>query len=261
MYESVEIPEKSSRSRKKKKQEALIEIHDLHKSFGKNKVLDGFTMSLFEKENLVMLGRSGSGKSVLLKCMMRLEEIDSGTLKVLGENIPDLNGEDLDRIRTEVGLLFQGNALYDSMTVRENLEFPLRRHPEKSDGESEEQLIQNTLESVGLADKIDAMPNELSGGQKRRIALARTLVLKPKIILYDEPTTGLDPITSKEIIELILKLQEEYGTTSFIITHDMDCARVISNRMIVLLEGVNHAEGTYQELAKSEDSKVRAFFK
>ncbi len=261
MYESVKIPEKSRRSGKKKKPEPLIEIHDLHKSFGKNKVLDGFDMELFEKENVVMLGRSGSGKSVLLRCILRLEEIDSGMLNVLGENIPDLNDEELNRIRTEVGLLFQGSALYDSMTVRENLEFPLRRHPEKSNGEDEEELIQNTLESVGLADKIDAMPGELSGGQKRRIALARTLVLKPKIILYDEPTTGLDPITSKEIIELILNLQEQYGSTSFIITHDMDCARVISNRMIVLLDGVNYAEGTYQELAKSNDSKVRAFFK
>jgi len=188
-------------------------------------------------------------------------QVDEGEILVLGQQIPDLNQEELDHIRTEVGFLFQGSALYDSMTVRENLRFPLRRHPERKLGSDEELLIEEALENVGLKHAIDLMPVELSGGMKRRVALARTLILKPKIILYDEPTTGLDPITANEIIQLMLKIQEEYDTASLIITHDMDCARVISNRMIILQDGINYAEGTYNELSKSKDPKVKAFFK
>lgn len=218
-------------------------------------------MDLFDSENLVIVGRSGSGKSVLLKCIVRLEAIDEGSLVVLGRSIPDLDQEELDRLRRDVGFLFQGSALYDSMTVRENLLFPLRRHPERMRGEDEMALVRSSLESVGLASAIDLLPAELSGGMKRRVALARTLILRPKIILYDEPTSGLDPITAKEIIQLILDIQGKYETASLIITHDMDCARVISNRMIILVDGVNHAEGTYQELANSKDPKVQAFFK
>ncbi|MBK9017319.1 MAG: ATP-binding cassette domain-containing protein [Saprospiraceae bacterium] len=239
----------------------LIEIRDLHKAFGNHHVLNGFNMDLFERENLVIVGKSGSGKSVLLKCIVRLEEYDSGSLKVLGSNISELGQDELDRIRSDVGFLFQGSALYDSMTVRENLQFPLRRHADRMRGEDEEKLILSALESVGLAHTLELMPEELSGGMKRRVALARTLILRPKIILYDEPTSGLDPITSKEIIELILKVQHQYDTASLIITHDMDCARVISNRMIILVDGINYGEGTYQELAGSSEPKIRAFFK
>lgn len=239
----------------------LIEIRDLHKAFGTHQVLNGFNMDLFDQENVVIVGKSGSGKSVLLKCIVRLEEIDAGTLKVLGKNVPEMSHEEMDRIRSDVGFLFQGSALFDSMTVRENLQFPLRRHAERMLGEDEEKLILEALESVGLAHTLELMPEELSGGMKRRVALARTLILRPKIILYDEPTSGLDPITSKEIIELILKIQHQYETASLIITHDMDCARVISNRMIMLIDGINYKEGQYQALSSSEDPKIRAFFK
>lgn len=239
----------------------LIEIKDLKKSYGENHVLRGFNLQLFDKENLVIVGKSGSGKSVLLKCIVRLDEYDSGELNVLGKDIASLGQDELDQLRTDVGFLFQGSALYDSMTVRENLQFPLRRHPERKRGNDENKLIISVLESVGLAHTLDLMPAELSGGMKRRIALARTLILRPKIILYDEPTSGLDPITSKEIIELILKVQKEYDTASLIITHDMDCARVISNRMIILVDGVNYGEGTFHELAASNDPKIKAFFK
>jgi phospholipid/cholesterol/gamma-HCH transport system ATP-binding protein len=239
----------------------LIEIRGVQKSFGEHQVLNGFDLNLYEKENLVIVGKSGSGKSVLLKCIVRLEQIDGGSLRVLGKSIPDLNQVELDLLRSDVGFLFQGSTLYDSMTVRENLQFPLRRHMERSRGENEELLIRATLESVGLAHTVDMLPEELSGGMKRRIALARTLILRPKIILYDEPTSGLDPITAKEIIELILKVQQQYDTASLIITHDMDCARVISNRMIILIDGINYCEGTYKELKAMDDERVRAFFK
>lgn len=250
-----------SNSLKSEKRKALIEIRDVQKSFGHNHVLRGFNLDLFEKENLVIVGKSGSGKSVLIKCFVRLVEMDTGTVKVLGKEISELGQKELDELRTEVGFLFQGSALYDSMTVRENLEFPLRRHPNKLRGENVETLVLEALESVGLAHAIDLMPSELSGGMKRRIALARTIILRPKIILYDEPTSGLDPITSKEIIQLILDIQEKYDTASLIITHDMDCARVISNRMIILADGINYAEGTYAELVQLKDPKVQAFFK
>jgi phospholipid/cholesterol/gamma-HCH transport system ATP-binding protein len=182
-------------------------------------------------------------------------------VKVLGQSIPDLEGEELDKLRTEVGFLFQGSALYDSMTVRENLQFPLRRHAKRMEGQDEENLIRKALKAVGLEEAIDLMPDELSGGMKRRVALARTLILQPQIILYDEPTSGLDPITSNEIVQLMLQLQRDLHTAALIITHDMDCARVISNRVIILVDGINYAEGTYQELSTSKDPKVKAFFK
>lgn len=242
-------------------EEALIVLRNVHKAFGDNQVLRGFNMDLYPRENVVILGKSGSGKSVLIKCLVRLMDVDRGEVRVLGQSIPDLQQDELDHIRTEVGFLFQGSALYDSMTVRENLRFPLRRHPERKLGENEEELIREALHSVGLGHAIDLMPAELSGGMKRRVALARTLILKPRIILYDEPTTGLDPITANEIIQLMLNIQREYDTASLIITHDMDCARVISSRMIILQDGINYAEGTYQELARCTDPKVKAFFK
>ena len=241
---------------------AIITIKDLHKQFGNNVVLNGFDLELFEGENLVVMGKSGSGKSVMIKCVIGLEQPDSGSILVMNEEINKLEQEALDELRTEIGFLFQGNALYDSMSVRENLEFPLRRHTKKFGViEDTTPLVMEALESVGLAHAIDLMPNELSGGMKRRIALARTLILKPKIILYDEPTTGLDPITSKEIILLMNSIQKQYNTSSIIITHDVDCAKVIANRMILLIDGVNYIEGTFDELANSTDPKVQAFFK
>jgi phospholipid/cholesterol/gamma-HCH transport system ATP-binding protein len=240
----------------------ILEIRDLKKSFGSNEVLKGFDLALFEGENLVVMGKSGSGKSVMIKCLIGLMEPDSGSIEIMGKDIVGMEQNELDQLRTKIGFLFQGSALYDSMTVRENLEFPLRRHKKRLHmTESTEQLVMEALTNVGLAHTVDLMPAELSGGMKRRVALARTLILKPTIILYDEPTTGLDPITAKEIIELMRSIQEKYKTSSLIITHDVDCARVISNRLILLVDGVNYAEGSYQELSQSKDPNVMAFFK
>jgi phospholipid/cholesterol/gamma-HCH transport system ATP-binding protein len=242
--------------------EIMIQIEDLYKSFGDNHVLNGFNMKLYRGENLVVMGKSGSGKSVMIKCLVGLMKPDRGRISVMGKEITALDREALDILRSDIGFLFQGSALYDSMTVRENLEFPMRRHSEKLGTVTDTlPLVQEALESVGLAHTMDLMPEELSGGMKRRVALARTLILRPKIILYDEPTSGLDPITAKEIIELMRNIQEKYGTSSLIITHDVDCARVISERMILLVDGVNYAEGTYEELVLSGDPKVEAFFK
>jgi phospholipid/cholesterol/gamma-HCH transport system ATP-binding protein len=240
----------------------IIEIKNLRKSYGDNHVLNGFNMHLDEGENLVIMGKSGSGKSVMIKCLIGLENPDSGSIVVMGKDISTLDRDELDELRTEIGFLFQGSALYDSMTVRENLEFPLRRHTKKfgviKDTTS---LVIEALDNVGLKRTINLMPEELSGGMKRRIALARTLILQPKIILYDEPTTGLDPITAKEILLLMKTIQIKYNTSSIIITHDVDCARAISNRMILLVDGINYAEGTFEELNTSKDPKIQAFFK
>tara|TARA_R100000935_G_scaffold15425_2_gene30772 strand:+ start:4753 stop:5490 length:738 start_codon:yes stop_codon:yes gene_type:complete len=240
----------------------VLEIKDLRKSFGDNHVLHGFSLKLYEGENLVIMGKSGSGKSVMIKCLVGLMAADSGSIKIKDFDIISLGRKELDVLRTEIGFLFQGSALYDSMTVRENLEFPLRRNKNKIDGsQTTEALVLEALENVGLVHAIDLMPAELSGGMQRRVALARALILKPKIILYDEPTTGLDPITSKEIIQLMRRIQATYKTSSLIITHDVDCARVISNRMILLVDGINYAEGTFEELSQSQDPQVKAFFK
>lgn len=241
---------------------AVIKITNLKKCFGENHVLNGFDMELFEGENLVVMGKSGSGKSVMIKCIVGLVEPDSGSIEVMGQDMSALDEQKLDDLRTEVGFLFQGSALYDSMTVRENLEFPLRRHVRKF-GKIDDTtpLVMEALESVGLVQAVDLMPEELSGGMKRRVALARTLILKPKIILYDEPTTGLDPITAKEIIALIQSVQAKYRTSSVIITHDIDCAKSIADRMILLIDGVNYIEGTFGKLSQSADPKVAAFFK
>jgi phospholipid/cholesterol/gamma-HCH transport system ATP-binding protein len=244
------------------KKHIVIEIKDLYKSFGDNHVLNGFNMDLNEGESLVIMGKSGSGKSVMIKCLVGLMDPDSGTISVMDQDILNLNHHDLDKLRSEIGFLFQGSALYDSMTVRENLEFPMRRHMDKFDKDVDtDTLVLEALTNVGLAHTIDLMPSELSGGMKRRVALARTLILKPKIILYDEPTSGLDPITAKEIIILMQDIQKKYGTSSLIITHDVDCARVIADRMILLIDGVNYVSGTYKELSVMEDQKVKAFFK
>lgn len=244
------------------KREVVLELFDLNKSFDDNHVLRHFNMKLFKGENLVIMGKSGSGKTVMIKCLVGLMEADSGTIRVMNKDITNLNQESLDILRADIGFLFQGSALYDSMTVRENLEFPLRRHFKKFGKliDAEKQVV-DALESVGLAHAIDLMPVELSGGMQRRVALARTLILQPKIILYDEPTSGLDPITAKEIIILMQDIQKQYNTSSLIITHDVDCARVISDRMILLIDGTNYAEGTFEELSKSKDPKIMAFFK
>ena len=242
--------------------EVVVRIQDLYKSFGDNHVLNGFNMVLHKGENLVVMGKSGSGKSVMIKCLVGLIAPDSGTVEVLGKNIAELNQTDLDELRSDIGFLFQGSALYDSMTVRENLEFPMRRHRKKFEGITDTlPLVKEALENVGLGHTMDLMPKELSGGMKRRIALARAIILKPKLILYDEPTSGLDPITAKEIIGLMRNIQKKYGTSALIITHDVDCARVISERMILLVDGINYAEGTYEDLVTSADPKINAFFK
>ena len=242
--------------------EVVLEIKNLRKSFGNNHVLNGFNMRLYKGENLVVMGKSGSGKSVMIKCLVGLMEADSGAISLMQNDITKLTQEAMDILRGDIGFLFQGSALYDSMTVKENLEFPLRRHKTKfSENADTDFLVDEALTNVGLAHTQDLMPSELSGGMQRRIALARTLILKPKIILYDEPTSGLDPITAKEIIMLMEAIQKKYNTSSIIITHDVDCARVISDRMILLIDGINYAEGTFSELVVSQDPKIKAFFK
>ena len=237
----------------------VLKIKDLKKSFGDNHVLNGFSMEMYEGENLVIMGKSGSGKSVMIKCLVGLLQPDSGFIEIEENNLAVLEQQELNSLRTEIGFLFQGSALYDSMTVRENLEFPLRK--QDINAAKKNKLVTETLNSVGLLSAIDLMPEELSGGMKRRVALARALILKPNIIIYDEPTTGLDPITAKEIIELMKDIQLKYKTSSLIITHDIDCARVISNRMILLIDGINYAEGTFNELQVAKDKKIQAFFK
>ncbi len=242
------------------KQQPVVEIRHLKKSFGNNVVLDDFSIELKKGENLVVLGRSGSGKSVLIKCIIGLLKPDAGTIDVLGYDMLNLDEDELDKVRAKIGFLFQSNALYDSMTVRENLEFPLRRSWIAINQQQIDEMVLEALTNVDLAHTINMMPVELSGGMRKRIALARTLILKPDIILYDEPTTGLDPITGKEIDELIVAIQKKYNTASFIITHDINCVRLVADRVAVLMDGHCYAEGTFDELQKSTDSKVKQFF-
>jgi len=237
----------------------VLRIKNLKKSFGDNHVLKGFNMSLYEGENLVIMGKSGSGKSVMIKCLMGLEQPDEGEIEIMGNNVLEFEHHELDLLRREIGFLFQGSALYDSMSVRENLEFPLRK--QQIPQTKKDELVIQALESVGLTSALELIPDELSGGMKRRVALARAIILNPKIIIYDEPTTGLDPITAKEIIQLMRDIQKKYGSSALIITHDVDCSRVIADRMILLIDGVNYAEGTFLELSKSKDKHVQAFFK
>lgn len=235
-------------------------INDLCKSFGDRHILINFNLELIRGESVVVLGKSGSGKSVLIKCIIGLLRPEKGSIKIFGKNIPDLNHDELDQVRAKIGFLFQSNALYDSMTVRENLEFPLRRHWIEVSQEEVDKMVEDALEDVGLRHTIDMMPVELSGGMRKRVALARTLILKPEIILYDEPTTGLDTITSKEIIELMIGIQEKYNTSSLIISHDMNCVRMASDRVVMLMDGRCYANDTYENLIKSEDPKIKMFF-
>ena len=239
----------------------VINIKGLYKSFGKNTdILKGVDLTVRKGENLVVLGKSGSGKSVLIKCLVGLVAADKGELKVFDTDITKMNNQQLNAIRLKIGFLFQNSALYDSMTVRENLSFPLKRHSKKLTNKEVEHSVNEALESVGLKEAIDKMPSELSGGMRKRIGLARTLILRPEIILYDEPTTGLDTITSREISELIVHIQKKYKTTSIIITHDMACARLTGDRLVILKDGVMVAEGSYEALEKSNDPWVRSFF-
>jgi phospholipid/cholesterol/gamma-HCH transport system ATP-binding protein len=239
--------------------ETVAEITHLKKSFGKNEVLKDINLKIQKGENLVIFGKSGSGKSVAIKCLVGLVNPDGGTVSVLGKTVTELEEEELNVLRKKIGFLFQSAALYDSMTVRENLEFPLRDLKSKNKEETDA-LVREALKNVGLEEAIDKMPSELSGGMRKRVGLARTLILKPEIMLYDEPTTGLDPITSKEISKLILEVQKKYNTSSIIITHDVECARITSNRMIIIRDGNVFAEGTFKELSESKDEWVRSFF-
>jgi phospholipid/cholesterol/gamma-HCH transport system ATP-binding protein len=238
---------------------AIAEITHLKKSFGDNEVLKDINLTIVPGENLVVFGKSGSGKSVLIKCLVGLIEPDEGHVVLLGSTLSDLKSEEINALRKKVGFLFQSGALYDSMTVRENLSFPLRDMKLKSKEEMET-LVKDALEDVGLTDAIDKMPSELSGGMRKRVGLARSLILNPEIILYDEPTTGLDPITSKEISQLILDVQKKYNAAAIIITHDVECARITSNRMMIIKDGTSAAEGTFTELSQSKDEWVRSFF-
>lgn len=240
--------------------EEVIVVKNLYKSFDENPILHGINLTLHKGENLGIVGKSGIGKSVLIKSIVRLIEPDAGIINVLGTNILDCDGNELNEVRKKVGYLFQGGALYDSMSVRENLLFPIRRTKFKDKQHDTEELIEQSLSSVGLLDAIDKMPSELSGGMKKRIALARTLILKPEIILYDEPTTGLDAVTSGEISELILKIREEYNTAAIIITHDMKCAKIATDSIKIMDQGVFKVEGTYDELSHSEEKEIRDFF-
>ncbi len=241
--------------------ESVITIENLNKSFGDNHVLRDFSLSLPQGETIAVLGKSGSGKSVLIKCIVNLVEADEGTITVLGQNVSDLDQYSLDSLRAKVGFLFQSNALYDSMTVRENLEFPLRMHWDQDQRESEaEKAVMEVLTDVGLAHTIDMMPEELSGGMRKRIALARTLILRPAIILYDEPTTGLDPVTARGISQLIVNVQKKYNTSSIVISHDLRCIEATAGHVVMLIDGKCYAIDTYSNLERSDDPRIREFF-
>lgn len=239
---------------------SVVRVRKLYKSFGDRKVLSGVDLDLMERENLVILGKSGTGKSVLIKCMVGLLKPDSGEINVLGYDVPSLSLKELNELRLQVGFSFQGSALYDSMSVRENLEFPLKRNLKIYDRTKLNKLVRTSLEDVGLESAINMSPAELSGGMKKRVGIARTLILNPKIMLYDEPTAGLDPETASEINELILTVRDKYHTASIIITHDLSCARQVSDRIVALFDGVNKLEGTFEELKKQNPEELQSFF-
>lgn len=240
--------------------EAIIEITHLKKAFGKLEVLKDVSLNLYKGENLVVMGKSGTGKSVLIKCIIRLLNADSGCLKVLDQNILSLDRSQLREVRKKIGFLFQSGALYDSMTVKENLEFALLRVRKDLSEQDLNEKVTKVLENVGLTDALHKMPSELSGGMRKRISLARTIIMDPLIMLYDEPTTGLDPVTSDEISTLINLVKEKYKTSSIIITHDIECARTTADRIIMLKDGSVHAEGTLEEFDKSKDPIINSFF-
>lgn len=237
----------------------MVTIKNLHKSFDDQVVLDGISMHVENAQNMIVFGRSGTGKSVLLKCLVRLMEPDAGEVSIDGIDVLRLNISGLNNLRKNIGFLFQSAALYDSMTVRENLEFPLIRNFDYTQKERTDK-VENVLEAVSLEDSIDKMPSELSGGMRKRIGLARSIITEPKLMLYDEPTTGLDPITAKEISSLILEMQKAYKMTSIVVTHDLLCAKIIADRAIVLKEGHIHTEGTIKELLNDKDPFLVDFF-
>ena len=240
--------------------ERVISIQGLYKSFGDLKVLQGVDLEVFKGENVAVLGRSGSGKSVLIKIIAGLLTSDEGKVNVLGEEVEDLNEKELREMRLKIGFSFQSSALYDSMSVRENLEFPLIRNVKNLSQQDIDKAVEETLDAVGLIDKIDQMPGDLSGGQRKRIGIARTLMLKPAIMLYDEPTAGLDPITSKDINDLINEVRERYNASSIIITHDLSCAKATGDRMVMLLEGKITKQGTFEEVFHSDDEQAKSFY-
>ena len=241
-------------------QEPVVRIRGLGKAFKDKSVLKEVNLDIHKAENVVVLGKSGSGKSTLIKCLVGLTEPDEGSICIFGQDMADVDYEELNRLRVRIGFLFQGGALYDSMTVYENLAFPLRHHKKNLGTEKLDAMIQEVLENVGLPDAGDQMPAELSGGMSKRIGLARTLILKPEIMLYDEPTTGLDTATAKEISQLILDLQRKYRISSLIITHDIACAKMTADRIVMLKDGMIEAEGSYDMLFSSEDEWIRSFF-
>ncbi len=243
-----------------KGEQPVIVIRGLTKAFGDHEVLRGVDLHVNRGENLVVLGKSGTGKSVLIKCLVRLEWPDSGKISIFDQDLDNLNYGEMNALRLRVGFLFQNAALYDSMTVRENLSFPLRQHKKKMTKEKKEALVMEMLDNVGLTDSVDQLPSKLSGGQSKRIGLARTLILRPEIMLYDEPTTGLDTGTAKEISELILKMKKKYNISSITITHDMACAKMTADRIILLKDGIVYAEGSYKDLEDSDDEWIQSFF-
>jgi phospholipid/cholesterol/gamma-HCH transport system ATP-binding protein len=246
---------------KEESSKPVIEINNLKKRFGTEHVLKDVSLKLYNGENLVVLGKSGSGKSVLIQCIVRLLDPDEGTIYVLGENVNALDRKGLGDLRKKIGFLFQSGALYDSMTVKQNLEFPLRRIKRNLDQKGIDEKVNEVLEQVGLPDALNKMPSQLSGGMRKRISLARTLVVDPMIMLYDEPTTGLDPVSSDEISSLINEVQKKYKTSSIIITHDIRCTRAVANRVIMLADGEVHLEGTLDMFEKSHDPLIGSFFK
>jgi len=243
-----------------KKDEIVIEIKGLEKSFGEKKVLKDINLQLKRGENIVVLGRSGTGKSVTIQCIVGLLNQYRGSVKVFGQEVAAMNEEELKQLRLRIGFLFQSGALYDSMTVRENMEFPLTRVLKLKDQADIDRRVEEVLSNVGLLEAIDKMPADLSGGMRKRAGLARTLIINPEIMLYDEPTTGLDPITSREISDLILEIQRKNKTSSLIITHDMECARIVSDRVMIMDDGVYIAEGSFDELHKMKNKTVSAYF-
>lgn len=238
----------------------VIEIRDLHKSFGDLHVLRGVDLDVHKGENVVVMGLSGTGKSVLIKMMVGLLKPDRGTVNVLGKEVPQLKGKDLDALRLKVGFSFQSSALYDSMNVRQNLEFPLIMNRKEMKKQEIDEMVVRVLEAVGLLDKMKQMPSDLSGGQRKRIGIARTLILQPEIMLYDEPTAGLDPITSTEINELIEQVQNKFNTTSIIITHDLTCAKMTADRIAMLLDGQFKKVGSFQEVFSVQDERIQSFY-
>ncbi len=242
------------------KEEKVIVIEGLYKSFGENHVLRGVDLHLYRRENVVVLGRSGTGKSVLIKIIAGLLKPDEGHVSVLGKDVENLSGEQLRQLRLKLGFSFQNSALYDSMTVRENLEFPLVQNFKHLKRAEINNAVEEVIDAVGLTQTINQMPAELSGGQRKRIGVARTLILRPEIMLYDEPTAGLDPITSIDINNLINEVQHRYHTSSIIITHDLTCAKTTGDRVAMLLDGTFVKQGSFDEVFASDDERIKSFY-